>query len=98
MKFYQKVFIAFFVVTVLYTEEQKKNILETEKKTYPNRSIEYKKQKRKEKLYPTVGAFWLIFWGLYFYFIINHLKNLKIEVTTLGQEMLALEDRANALI
>jgi len=83
-----KIFLAFIVLTVLYTEDFKKKL-----KPYPTTNVQ-----RKRSLRSIVSLFWMIFWGLYFYYIYNHFRDVKIDTATLGQEILALEDRSNVLV
>ena len=83
-----KIFLAFIVLTVLYTEDFKKKL-----KPYPTTNIQ-----RKRSLSSIVSLFWMIFWGLYFYYIYNHFRDVKLDTATLGQEILALEDRSNVLV
>jgi len=83
-----KIFLAFIVLTVLYTEDFKKKL-----KPFPTTNIQ-----RKRSLSSIVSLFWMIFWGLYFYYIYNHFRDVKLDTATLGQEILALEDRSNVLV
>lgn len=83
-----KIFLGFIILTVIYTEDYKKKL-----KPAPLNNVA-----RKKALISIVSLFWMTFWGLYVYFIYNHFRDTKINIATLGQEQLALEDRANILV
>ena len=83
-----KIILGLLILTVIYTEDYKKKL-----KPYPLTNLA-----RKKALASIVSIFWLLFWGMYFYFIYNHFRDTKINTATLGQEQLALEDRANILV
>lgn len=83
-----KIILGFLIIIVIYTEDYKKKL-----KPYPLTDLA-----RKKSLTSIVSIFWMIFWGMYVYFIYNHFRDTKIDTATIGQEQLALEDRANLLV